>query len=501
MNKFFIWCSGADTQTVLKCNSSEVNKYQNIGMVVFFVALLASLSASYFVAFAFDKSSTPSLALPYIFVGLLWGFIILSLDRSIVATISKDDSLKDQLIKASPRFVIAIFIGLVISTPLEMKIFQKEINQELRVITFNDKKAGVDILINEKKRLLSDYKKDLESLKHDLNFKYMKFQDELKGSVTGQVGYGKKAREYEVAYLQADSSLKLKSTSVDVLQRDINILNETIGTVLDITDDEVGLYAGVEKRVQALYSLNSFHWVITCLFILFEILPMIVKLLSPKGDYDALLKKQKEEFQLQIIQEYNYRSQLSEEKEKLTLEKQIIQEKSKNKIETELKNKILSTLSEVQNEIATARIESFRKKSLESLIENIPPSHSLAPTPYSVENIGLKPEPNPFILNQSSSHIVNKELEEILWRGDFVNAMNTQFVFHSDPKKDSKKLFHKLGSIEQKSSAWCYSGSKIDCIEIMQNGIISEYNYSIQNESLYLKSVKNNSEEYSFSKA
>ena len=37
----------------------------------------------------------------------------------------------DELIQASPRIILAIIIAIVISKPLELKIFQKEIDQVL----------------------------------------------------------------------------------------------------------------------------------------------------------------------------------------------------------------------------------------------------------------------------------------------------------------------------------------------------------------------------------
>ncbi len=37
----------------------------------------------------------------------------------------------DELIQASPRIILAVIIAVVISKPLELKIFEKEINQVL----------------------------------------------------------------------------------------------------------------------------------------------------------------------------------------------------------------------------------------------------------------------------------------------------------------------------------------------------------------------------------
>lgn len=505
MNNFFIWCSGADKHTVLKCSSYEINKYNNIGMVVFFVALLASLSASYFVAFAFDRTTSPSLSVGYMAVGLLWGFIILSLDRSIVATISKEDSFVNQLIKASPRFVIAIFIGLVISTPLEMKIFEKEINEKLKVLIYDDKVSGTQKLIDSKKRLYTENVNQKESLINDRNFKYDQFQKELKGSVTGQIGYGKKSREYELAYLKTDSLLNLKTKAIDKIQSELDQLNNSVGSVLDVSEQDIATYAGVEKRVQALYSLNSFHWVITCLFILFEILPMIVKLLSPKGDYDAYIKSEKENFQLNILEDFNSNAEMKEMIRKLQQEKVLAQEKNKNDIENELKSGILKTLSEVQNEIAMKRIEIFKEKSLNSLIEmNSKPNvlvenHVVSSnSPLTTVQQTRANQNNYSIIKRdidtNSPCIKNPKLEEIFWKGNFINEMSVEFIFYSDRDELNKELYYKCGSIIKKNSSWRYSGNYSEVIEIMDNGNIIKLNFSVANGKLSLKEIKTKNE-------
>ena len=64
-----------------------------------------------------------------IFFGLIWGLLIFNLDRFIVSTIKKRANFKSELLQATPRIILAIIIAVVISKPLEMKIFEKEINQ------------------------------------------------------------------------------------------------------------------------------------------------------------------------------------------------------------------------------------------------------------------------------------------------------------------------------------------------------------------------------------
>jgi hypothetical protein len=125
LKQFFILCSGADTDILKNCSIGEQNKYAGIGATVFFTALMATIAASYALYTVFDNLYTS------IFFGLIWGLLIFNLDRYIVSTIKKSDNIMDEILQATPRIMLAVIIALVISKPLELKIFEKEINQVL----------------------------------------------------------------------------------------------------------------------------------------------------------------------------------------------------------------------------------------------------------------------------------------------------------------------------------------------------------------------------------
>ena len=63
--------------------------------------------------------------------GIFWGLLIFNLDRFIVNTMYSDGEVTiswREFSSGLPRIIIAIFLGVVISTPLELKIFEDEIN-------------------------------------------------------------------------------------------------------------------------------------------------------------------------------------------------------------------------------------------------------------------------------------------------------------------------------------------------------------------------------------
>ena len=86
LKRFFILCSGVDTDIVNGCSNGEQNKYAGIGATVFFTAVMAFIASSYALYTVFDN---PFIAMGF---GLIWGLLIFNLDRFIVSTIKKRDS-------------------------------------------------------------------------------------------------------------------------------------------------------------------------------------------------------------------------------------------------------------------------------------------------------------------------------------------------------------------------------------------------------------------------
>jgi hypothetical protein len=124
VKNFLLYCSGADLKILEQCPSDE-NKFVGIGGTVLFTGILAFFSAGYAIYTVFDS---------YFFAfafGLVWGLMIFNLDRYIVSSMKSRGSFGKDFLIAFPRLLLAVLLALVISKPLELKIFQKEIDAEL----------------------------------------------------------------------------------------------------------------------------------------------------------------------------------------------------------------------------------------------------------------------------------------------------------------------------------------------------------------------------------
>ena len=162
LKRFFLLCSGVDSDIVNTCSNGEQNKYAGIGATVFFTAIMAFIASSYALYTVFDNLYTT------VFFGLIWGLLIFNLDRFIVSTIKKRDHFIDEFIQASPRIVLAIIIAIVISKPLEIKIFEKEINTVLL-------KEKNELAIANKNQVTNYFKGDVDKNKTEI--------DSLKSSI------------------------------------------------------------------------------------------------------------------------------------------------------------------------------------------------------------------------------------------------------------------------------------------------------------------------------
>ena len=115
---FFWFLAAADDELLRKCPDTEQYKQASIGAAILLTTIAAGLSGY----FAFDLLLDNWTAIP---IAIFWSLIIFNLDRFMVGSIRKEEgrSKWQELLIASPRILLATFIALLISRPIEVKIF------------------------------------------------------------------------------------------------------------------------------------------------------------------------------------------------------------------------------------------------------------------------------------------------------------------------------------------------------------------------------------------
>lgn len=297
LQTFFILCSGADKNLLEGCSEGEKTKYVGIGATVFFTAVMAFLASAYALFTVFDS------IYPAITFGIVWSLLIFNLDRFIVSTIRKRDRLSSEFLQATPRIVLAIIIAVVISKPLEIKIFEKEINtvllKEKNAMTLKNKKEVATYFksdLDKNKAEITALKKEITSKEKEVNTLYETYIAEAEGTKgTMKLGKGPVFKEKIAKHNLASAELDTirKNNLVKIAEKEA--LNKNLQADLDkkVTETQpiIDGFDGLMARINA---LNKLPWLpsvfIMLLFLAIETSPIIAKLLSPKGEYDFKLE-------------------------------------------------------------------------------------------------------------------------------------------------------------------------------------------------------------------
>jgi len=323
ISRFFWFCSGVHIPTLEK-HPTEHNKYIGIGATIFFTGLFAALSGGYAMYFVFKGAE--GAVFFALFFGIIWGLAIFNMDRYIVSSINKSATTNKQILQATPRILLAIMIGIVISRPLELKIFDKEIKERLKVSYLNNQRSNIDTLnaaFENKYAIemgkLNDAKARRDSMASAIKTDRQKLNFEIFGNKTtetsGVMGYGPYAKRKEAELKQREQDLDTLTADVRTLEKFIDgrkqfdgLMTEKLYTGKQL--DSLANIAGFADRNWALGQLSfnrdgtrdtSTYLAVTfigLLFIFFECLPVFVKLMSSRGPYDNSVEN------MEIAQEY-----------------------------------------------------------------------------------------------------------------------------------------------------------------------------------------------------
>lgn len=301
LQEFLHMCSGADPSTLRK-SPTESNKYVGIGGAVLFTAILATLASGYALYTVFN-----SLWISLLF-GVIWGLMIFNLDRFIVSSMKQRGSFFRDLWVAIPRVALAVVIALVIATPLELKLFEKEIDAELIIME-------QEVIAEQEEALRGRYMANL--LVHDAQIEELNneiiaskvFRDQLAREAVAEAdGTGGSQRQNMgpiYALKKAEAVKANEEYQLVLASNNARIAEVTAGKELiekqmaaELESIERVPYNGMAARIAALDRIGADHAPIAAvhififlLFLLIETAPILAKLISYRGPYDLHLHK------------------------------------------------------------------------------------------------------------------------------------------------------------------------------------------------------------------
>lgn len=379
LNEFLWLCAGVNKKLVRQC-PTEYAKYAGQGGLILFTGLMAALSGGY-AFFTIFRSTYIAIAF-----GVLWGLLIFNLDRFIVNTMYSDGKHTIsgyELLAGLPRIVIAIFLGIVISTPLELKIFEDRIEYQIEIDNANRKNQQISADTDTNKRL-DDAKNDLKGLLEErgklvtnLDTASQELKMEEEGTaLSGKAGRGPVWRAKSDRKRDCERALEewntVNADRLKHLQEDIKHLNENLDNI-GIRNKELNKNRGFCVRFEAFSNIKKEHGsvrlvsiFIMLMFIIIEIAPTFFKMMVAAGPYDDLLRaeaiKKKAYADQTVAEATNELNTAIAISTKTNAEKEIIEIKN-NKA-------LLAKIADIQSEVLEVAIKKWREEELKKAQKN-----------------------------------------------------------------------------------------------------------------------------------
>lgn len=394
VNEFLWTCAGVNKDILRQC-PGDYAKYAGIGGTILFTALMAMLSGGYAFYKVFADVDPLSNVLDYramilsIIFGIFWGLLIFNLDRFMVNTMYSDGTPKitrEELKSGLPRIILAVFLGIVISTPIEMRIFKDKIQTQLII-----EQGKTEGKIDEEHQNLA---KEIERLNHEkvkndsimmakqdeLSTIQQQLYEEIYGTgITKKAGVGPAAEQLKKK--EAELKRQLQNLEAQTKQK-----NEAIDLRLNPKLEEQSNYnkqkqkavkseRGFAAELKALYELTSpgesftlfmSRMLIMFLFIAIEVIPTFFKMMMSAGPYDDIINAEKHK--IRVLSQ----KQMSDVNDEVNTSVKISTMKNQKRLEAEtLANQdILEKIARIQSSLLEEALELWRQEELVKIHEN-----------------------------------------------------------------------------------------------------------------------------------
>lgn len=310
---FFVWSAGSDREILDRTGRSEHIKHAGYGGLVLVPAVLGLFSMMYAVS-----TLTPQ---PFIYIGagIIWAAIVFTFDRFIVSTFRKSDSPRKDLFSFLflSRLLFSIGIGVLVSHPIVLLVFDDSLEQEL----FAMKEEGEKALYTQYENTVNVVRSRDSTLKGEVELKLAERACKEKlllfemsgkdttmncGTTSGMKQYGPRASEIkeeirylneEIAALRAKNDTKIGDNTKEIAK----LQGEREAKLKSFNDQFSYNYLAREVALERLEakpvggtSVKWTKWFLIVFFVLVDILPVFFKASTRPGEYDRLLEKEKE---------------------------------------------------------------------------------------------------------------------------------------------------------------------------------------------------------------
>ncbi|MDD3773546.1 MAG: DUF4407 domain-containing protein [Weeksellaceae bacterium] len=314
LRKFFYNLTIADIELIQRTNGFARNMRVNLGIFVLLTSVFAFFSGYYALTMIFGYwdpiSNTHIVSIKMqvvcVVIAFFYALMILMIDKMIVADTNKWIILL--------RLPLAIIIGLVIAVPLKLKIMEDEITKEI----YRKQLAPRAELNEAKDKLYQQYDEDKRELEMMIRFHQMKADEarEIKNAehagLEGESFSGKPGRglRYRIAAEEESENLKrIKLLNNQINEKKLEYENRLNALQQNLDQTSIVESHGLWARYMMLGNIihndttgkaKMMVWGISLLFVMFELLPSIMKLLGRKTEYDMLLDYTHKQFKKKL---------------------------------------------------------------------------------------------------------------------------------------------------------------------------------------------------------
>jgi cell division protein FtsB len=292
-SRFLWWLATVDPEVMRDCGP-EKERYRIIGMSVLVTWLFATLAWGYFFSTVIDDELVVG------GLAIFFGLAILAIDRNLIAAMGKSGSWLPVVF----RLALAVTIGLFLSQPIVLMLFQKDIqsqialNKEKKLETFRGQLASLNA------PLVADYQGHIKTLRQQeatgadqvrfLKDGYIKETDGTGGS--GKIGEAAVAKVKRAEYLksqdaqdqlvrQDDPQIAAYQAKLDTLEAE-NKRKEQVYAA-NLSDGFLSQVEALSDLLKEHAPLRTRYQLIILIITLIEVMPVLSKLLLPKGEYEA----------------------------------------------------------------------------------------------------------------------------------------------------------------------------------------------------------------------
>ena len=385
----FLWkAAGGDRYILERATYSDQIKYMCLGGIVFATGLMAGLAGGYAFYTIFSpktslgelENSPPHILISFIF-GTLWGLMIFNIDRFIVTSTGKGDGTEkitmDEFKSAIPRIIMGAIIAITISKPIEIRMFQTEIQSKLiekKQAQEDAYKRGVE---KRHKEHLQQLENDIDKLNSEIKDKKIELNNKNDLAIIKcgsnnpnckfHIGIWNMVKDAESEYTNTLTKNQVK----------INELNTERDTTLAIKKRELlnaqkdaQLLDGLLERIEIVHEVAGF-WItlfITLLFMSIELTPIFFKLMLNKTPYDYLAENRDDLIRAEngIEVRYDYYKDKEGVERHLVInheaEKMIFEKIKVTEIQKELTEYAIAKYKEKEKEKIDANLDEYIKK-------------------------------------------------------------------------------------------------------------------------------------------